>query len=666
MKNSWFRKMAAVTLAAALTVTAFAVPVMAEEAADGYSVQITWPDMMGDQDGTLTLNEADSTWEIHFENPFGSQALSGVYHEDGSMEITDDGGMGAFLPADEICKAGSEAIMEYLGLASTEEVSEEVLPGNIGVVETQSGPVEGIQGSLHKNVSLFKGVPFAAPPVGELRWKEPVDPEPWTEVRVCDEEGDAPLMPDYVNALFTDPSTPWIEFYPDGAPSMSEDCLYLNIATPAQSSDEALPVVIWFHGGGFQNGFYYEAEFDPEELANKGCIVVSVGHRLGIFGFLSLPQLSEESEYGASGNYGIMDCIKGVQWVIDNIPNFGGDPEHITLMGQSGGNAKVTACLVSNQLRGKIFGTINQSALAPFQTYTSLEDAEAKGQEYLTMLGVDPDMSVEELRALDADLVNSMSAAGSYSVVLDGKYFSESPVDFYLREGQLDGLHMMFGSVFGESAKGVQIPGRDQPTTPGTAEEFYAYVRETFGDELCDKYDFENNYVVTDGTVNAKFVEFTSHAALVSNKAFAVIRANQNEGGSAYLYSFGRVTPGAEIGWHSGELWYMFGSMRRETAGFRNWQMWDRATADVATDYWSNFIKTGDPNGPTVPYWPAAETLNAMYIDWNPVVLDGSSMLDQFLMDAFLENGSALGAVSGMTEDVDPEIVELVKSVIEK
>jgi len=637
MKNSWFRKMAAVTLAAALTVTAFAVPVMAEEAAGGYSEQITWPDMMGDQDGTLTLNEADSTWEIHFENPFGSQALSGVYHEDGSMEITDDGGMGAFLPADEICKAGSEAIMEYLGLASTEEVSEEVLPGNIGVVETQSGPVEGIQGSLHKNVSLFKGVPFAAPPVGELRWKEPVDPEPWTEVRVCDEEGDAPLMPDYVNALFTDPSTPWIEFYPDGAPSMSEDCLYLNIATPAQSSDEALPVVIWFHGGGFQNGFYYEAEFDPEELANKGCVVVSVGHRLGIFGFLSLPQLSEESEYGASGNYGIMDCIKGVQWVIDNISNFGGDPEHITLMGQSGGNAKVTACLVSNQLRGKIFGTINQSALNAFGTYTSLEDAEAAGQNYLQILGLDPDMSVEELRALDADLVNSMSAAGSYSVVLDGKYFTDSPVDYYLREGQLDGLNMMFGNIYGESATGIQIPGADQPVAPATAEEFYATVRAAYGDELCDKYDLEHNYIVTDATLSAKFVDFTSRQALAGNQVFAAIKAKQNEGGNAFIYTFGRVTPGSEIGWHSGELWYMFGSMRRETAGFRNWERWDWATADIATDYWSNFIKTGNPNGPTVLEWPAAETMDVMYIDWNCRVLSGQDPIDQLLVEGFIQ-----------------------------
>lgn len=177
--------------------------------------------------------------------------------------------------------AGSSAPVTRGELAQRlAQLLEEPKMGNIGVVQTESGLVSGIQGDLYEDITLFKGVPFAAPPVGDLRWHEPVDAEPWDGVRVCDTEGDAPLMPDYVNMLFSDPSTPWIEFYPEGAPRMSEDCLYLNIATPAQSADEKLPVVIWFHGGGFQNGYYSEPEFDPEVLASKGCVVVSVGMRL--------------------------------------------------------------------------------------------------------------------------------------------------------------------------------------------------------------------------------------------------------------------------------------------------------------------------------------------------------------------------------------------------
>ena len=134
--------------------------------------------------------------------------------------------------------------------------AEEVPETAIGAAETGQGLMAGVPDGLHPDVTLFKGIPFAAPPVGELRWKEPQDLDPWEGVRLCDTEGDAPVMHGYVNLLFTGPSTPWIEFYPDGAPPMSEDCLYLNIATPAQGADEKLPVVIWFHGGGLQNGFY--------------------------------------------------------------------------------------------------------------------------------------------------------------------------------------------------------------------------------------------------------------------------------------------------------------------------------------------------------------------------------------------------------------------------
>lgn len=515
--------------------------------------------------------------------------------------------------------------------------------GNIGVVETESGLMSGVKGQLYDNVTMFKGVPFAAPPVGDLRWKEPVDADSWEGVRVSDMEGDAPLMPSYVNMLFTDPNTPWIEFYSDGAPTMSEDCLYLNIATPAQSADEKLPVVIWFHGGGFQNGYYYEPEFDPEVLASKGCVVVSVGMRLGIFGFFALPQLSEESDYGASGNYGMMDCIKGTQWVIDNIAAFGGDPENITLMGQSGGSSKVTGVLVSPMMEGKIAGTINQSYLNAFSNYATMDEVEAAGQRYLGILGLDANITPEELRALDADFVNSMSAAGGggYKIAIDGKYFTESPADFYLREGQLEGINMMCGNVFGEAASGMQIPGIEQPAVPQTADELYVAIRAKYGDELCDKYELEKNFVVSDWTAHTKYIEFATKDALAGNRLFAAVKNQLNETGDSYIYTFGAVEPGprkdgSEIGWHSGELWYMFGSLHRETVGYRDWEIWDYAAAEVATDYWSNFIKTGNPNGSSVPEWPEASDMSYQYIDWNAYTITAESPLDQMILEYYI------------------------------
>ena len=519
--------------------------------------------------------------------------------------------------------------------------AEEVPETAIGAAETGQGLMAGVPGELYPDVTLFKGVPFAAPPVGELRWKEPQDPEPWEGVRLCDTEGDAPVMHDYVNLLFTDPSTPWIEFYPDGAPPMSEDCLYLNIATPAQGADEKLPVVIWFHGGGLQNGFYYEAEFDPEVLASKGCIVVSIGCRLGVFGFLTLPQLSEESDYGGSGNYGLMDCIKGVQWVIDNIGAFGGDPENITLMGQSGGSSKVTGVLVSPLMEGKIARTINQSYLNAFSTYPTQEEAEQIGLDYLGQLGLDPDISVEELRAMDAETLYSVQA--QYVIHLDGKYFTQSPVDFYLEEGNLNDIDMLFGNVFGEAASGIQIPGAGQPVIPQTAEEFYSAVRATYGDELCDKYGLEENFPVTDWTAGAQYVVFSNLEGLAGNRVFAAIKDKLAPESNTFIYTFGRVTPGDETGWHSGELWYTFGSLRRETAGYRDWQRWDYAAADITTTYWSNFIKTGDPNGEGVPTWPSADDMSYQFIDWNCISYDASSPIDQMIIGHYITTNNLEG-----------------------
>lgn len=211
----------------------------------------------------------------------------------------------------------------------------------IGVVETESGMVSGVQGEEHSHITIFKNIPYAAPPVGELRWKAPQDPEPWEGVRACDTFGNIPMQNTWL--MDSEDGGYLDEFYWEGHPEPSEDCLYLSVATPAKAAGEKLPVMLWFHGGGLNQGFYSEIEFDPEELANKGIVVVSVGTRLGPFGYLSLPQLDAESEYGDSGNYGLMDSIKALEWVHDNIAAFGGDPDNVTLTGQSGGTARQSA-----------------------------------------------------------------------------------------------------------------------------------------------------------------------------------------------------------------------------------------------------------------------------------------------------------------------------------
>lgn len=515
--------------------------------------------------------------------------------------------------------------------------------GKLGVVKTEKGLLAGTKGINEENVTVYRGVPYAAAPVGDLRWKEAQPHAAWEGVRVSDIEGDAPMMPDYVKEMYSDTEhNTWAEFYPEGTPLMSEDCLYLNITTPAVTGNEKLPVMIYLHGGGLQQGFYYQGVFDAEYLAGKGCVVISIGHRLGVFGFMSLPQLTKENGYG-SGNQGIVDIIKGIEWIKANVAQFGGDPNRITVCGQSGGSSKTTAVQVAAPMQGELSGFINQSFLGAFNTYISQADAEAKGQRYLTMLGLDPNASLEDLRAMSADEINAMAAAAGPAINIDSRYIKESPVDYFLTEGRLEGVNMMHGGVYGESAtSGIGIPGVPTPPEPATAEEVYAEIRSRLGDEICDKYGLEKNYYVSDWTASAMWVDFTSRNALSHDRVFDYLKSCLNETGSGYTFTWGRVTPGpremgSEVGWHSAELWYMFGSLRRESQGMRDWQRWDYAAADVATDYWSNFVKTGDPNGSTVTEWPDGRAMGIQYVDWHTYTIVADDPIDQMCIESYIQ-----------------------------
>ncbi len=477
----------------------------------------------------------------------------------------------------------------------------------LGVVATAYGNVSGVTGPDY-DVTIFKGIPYAAPPVGDLRWKAPQDAEPWEGTKVCDTYGNAAVQPAYVAGFAK--SNPeyaptWGGFYPDGFPENSEDCLYLNVFTPAVKGDENLPVFVWFHGGGLNHGYSYEAEFDAQGLADKGVVVVTVGTRLNIFGLLCLPQLSAETEYGGSGDYIVMDIAKSIQWVSENIAAFGGDPSRIHVGGQSGGSSKTTAALVSPLSNAYVAGTVNQSALGAFGSYRTLEQGYEAGLAALDALGLAHDVSVEELRALPAEDVIAVVDGGNFSgsTVIDGYALVESPKDFYLRAGQLDGVNMMAGNVFGESGD----------YEAATAADLYAAIREQFGDALCDKYALETALEVTDGNVGYYNRAVKSWYALYSARLYGEIMMKQNSG-NFYSFHFGRIPPTNEWGWHSAELWYMFGSLRPGNYE-REWEVWDYVTADAMTSYWSNFFANGDPNGYGVQEWKNGAEGAFMYLD---------------------------------------------------
>jgi para-nitrobenzyl esterase len=472
---------------------------------------------------------------------------------------------------------------------------------NLGLVKTKFGSVWGVSGQDYKTVIIFKGIPYAAPPVGELRWKPPQDPKSWDGIRVCDTHAAASWQSPGLMPLILK-YTELRAFYPNGLPPQSEDCLYLNVATPSITGNEKLPVMIWFHGGGFSQGWSYEPEFNPEGLANKGVIVVSVGTRLGVFGFLSLPQLSAESSYKGSGNYGLMDCSKAIQWVHDNIQGFGGDPNNTTVFGQSGGSGKTSGALLSPLSRNLIKNTINQSALGAFGKYKTLKEAETAGIEWLKTNGIPENISAAELRKMDARILTAVEFDAR--PCLDGYTLLENPVDFYLGKGNLEGKNMMFGNVFGEAT----------PLKATTAKDLYAELKTKYG-ELYDKYKINEALQLTDENADYYRYALASDDALMNSRIYAEVNAKLNKACKTFVYTFGHVTPGADWGRHSSELWYTFYSLRKEGAYQPGWTFFDNLTAEVLSSYWSNFAKNGDPNGYGLSLWPKGGNLGYMFLD---------------------------------------------------
>ena len=448
------------------------------------------------------------------------------------------------------------------------------------VLEIEGGQIQGVESST-KGVYVYRGIPFAAPPVGDLRWKEPQPVIPWEGVKVADTFG-----PGAVQAKH-DSSNPWTsEFYWED-PEFSEDCLYLNVWTPAPGKpDKKLPVAMWIHGGAYTGGWGYEPEFDGKVWAEKGVVLVTINYRLGIFGFLVHPLLTAESPHQVSGNYGLLDQIAALKWVHANIAAFGGDPDNITILGQSAGAGSVKT-LVSSPLTGNLVkkaiiqsgGGVNAApagAPAPVQPAASLALIGNATKELFDWAGYD---TLEKMRGASTEAIFTL--ADRYAAetgapfrlaarpVVDG-YVSTESFDAAAREGRIKDIPYMIGYT------------RDDMGNPEEG------IR-----RFCD----------------------------LRNAA----------GKPVYAYQFAHALPDDEAGshdmkgaFHSSELWYMFKSLDR---GDRPFTQADWDLAEHVVSCWTNFAKTGDPG-----------------LGWNPYTIDNPEFMVFDLSEDGSEDASAMGA----------------------
>jgi para-nitrobenzyl esterase len=413
---------------------------------------------------------------------------------------------------------------------------------NNPVLTVEGGRIEGVDTET-PGVFSYKGIPYAAPPVGELRWKEPQPVVPWEGIKVADNFGPAAIQNDQVPGSFYQK-----EFFFDGDPVRSEDCLYLNVWTPATGEiNKKLPVAMWIHGGAYMQGFGHEPEFDGEEWAKRNVILVTINYRLGILGFLAHPLLTEESQNHTSGNYGILDQIAALKWIKNNIAQFGGDPDNVTVFGQSAGAGSVMNLVSSPLTTGLIHKAIIQSGggLRGIGSPNTLKDAEQTGKEIINLAGIS---TLSEMRSLPAD---SLLKLLSKYMEIKKRWFMLSPnVDGYVTN-----------ESFSNIAKAGKLP--DIPFMIGHTANDIGNIAPSIAD-------------------------------------FCLLLEEQGHN-PAYSYNFIRPLPGDSAGaFHSSELWYIFGTLDR---CWRPLTEEDYVLSKKMIDYWTNFARYGDPKGTTYTDW---------------------------------------------------------------
>lgn len=465
-------------------------------------------------------------------------------------------------------------------------------------VRTANGVVEG-RGVQRSGVRIFRGIPFAQPPTGDRRWREPQPLQNWKFIRQAVDFGprcmQAPIFDD-------------MRFRSNG---MSEDCLYLNVWTPAKSNRERLPVLVYFYGGGFVSGDSSEPRYDGESMASKGIVVVTVNYRLGAFGFMAHPDLTLESPHKASGNYGLLDQNAALRWVQKNIASFGGDPKRVTIGGESAGSVSVSAQMASPLSKKLIAGAIGESgAITGTLSAVPLAKAEEQGKKFAASLGA---QSIFELRAMTAEQIlepaskGGWASVGRFSLTIDGYFLPADPSTIYAA-GKQAPVPLLAG--WNSEELGWQaLLGRDEPTP----ENYRKVLEKLYGartDEALRHYP---------GTTREEVIQSATDLAgdrFIAYSTWNWIELHRKTSGArVYRYLYARPRPAARAGGpppargavHSAEIEYALGNLAVNDV--YAWTDDDYRVSATMQDYFANFIKKADPNGPGLPEWPVAQVM---------------------------------------------------------
>lgn len=474
-------------------------------------------------------------------------------------------------------------------------------------VTTENGLVSGIYNS-DKSVRIFAGIPYAAPPIGDLRWKAPQPPKSWTGVRTSDHFSDSPMQtrtPAFLHKIMysllgTDALSSSVI---KNNEALSEDCLYLNVWSSAKSNKEKQPVIVYIYGGSYTSGSGSIDAYNGENMAKKGVVYVTLNYRFGVFGFMAHPDLTKESAYNASGNYGILDQVAALKWVKNNIEAFGGDPNNVTIAGESAGSISVSILQASPLAKNLFQKAIGESCAVfgsrgikggPTLTLSEAEKTGVKFSESQKMA------SIDDLRKMPAKDLLKAAKKESMRPIEDGYVLPDSVYNIF-EKGKQNDVPILVGSNADEGTLFVSLPW--PASTAVKADKFKDQVKQTYGNKATE---FLELYPASTDkeAVNSQIESIKDQCFAWQVHTWANLQSKTGKS-KAFYYYFSHLQPGPssfqKLGvYHSSEIAYAYGNLDKLNLPYTDA---DKKLSNIMSTYWINFARTGDPNGNNLPNW---------------------------------------------------------------